>query len=293
MRRKSLGVACALLASLLLSSCSYVAVKEQKVVKEESEQKTEQKVEGTDNDNKSEDNKEFNEGYVGEIMISCAASLEVAMEEDLIPLFNEIYPNIKVEGTYDSSGKLQAQIEEGASVDVFFSAATKQMDALVEKDLIDKDSVKELLKNKIVLISSKADSEKYKSFEDMGKAEVIALGDPESVPVGQYAKEALTNMKLWDANKDKFTYGTNVTEVLNWVADGNAELGIVYATDAAKLADKVEVISYVPEDIIKDSIYPIGIVKSSREKDYANNFIKVLSSDDGKALFRKYGFIVE
>ena len=168
-----------------------------------------------------------------ELLIAAAASLEYSYEDELIPMFEKANPDITVKGTYDSSGKLQTQIEEGIEADIFMSAAAKQMNALAEENLVDKDSIVNLLENKIVLITP-ADTElELKEFTDITKAETIGIGDPASVPVGQYAQESLTNLGLWEAVSEKASLGTNVTEVLNWVAEGSADAGIVYATDAA------------------------------------------------------------
>lgn len=150
-----------------------------------------------------------------EILVAAAASLEYAYEDELIPMFEEQNPDITVSGTYDSSGKLQTQIEEGMEADVFMSAATKQMDALTEEGMIEEDSVTDLLENKIVLITSADSQLELSSFEDITKADTIAIGDPASVPVGQYSEEALTNLGLWDQVLAKASLGTNVTEVLN------------------------------------------------------------------------------
>ena len=166
------------------------------------------------------------------ILVAAAASLKNAYEDELIPMFEEQYPGVTVEGTYDSSGKLQTQIEEGLEADVFMSAATKQMKALDEEGMIASDTIVNLLENKIVLIVPAGSDSQIDSFEKIGDAASIALGDPESVPAGQYAKETLTNLNVWDSIQDKVSFGTNVTEVLNQVAAANADAGIVYATDA-------------------------------------------------------------
>ncbi|MEY8352409.1 molybdate ABC transporter substrate-binding protein [Lachnospiraceae bacterium 54-53] len=226
----------------------------------------------------------------GTVTIAAAASLETTLTEELIPMFQKQFPGITVEGTYDSSGKLQTQIEEGAPVDLFFSAATKQMDALKEKGLIADGTITELLENRIVFIVPKGEEGNYTSFEDIAKAENVALGDPESVPVGQYAKEALTNLNLWDEVSAKTSFGTNVTEVLNWVAEGSAKAGIVYATDAAQKPDDVTVVAEAPEGSVQKAIYPIGIVKDSGNPDGAQKFAEFLQSDEAMEVFVKNGF---
>ena len=118
-------------------------------------------------------------------------------------MFEEQNPGITVKGTYDSSGKLQTQIEEGIPADVFMSAATKQMDALSDQGLVESDSVVDLLENQIVLITGADSSLELQKFADITKANVIAIGDPESVPVGQYAKEVLTNLGIWEGYQQR------------------------------------------------------------------------------------------
>ena len=223
------------------------------------------------------------------VTIAAAASLETCLRDELIPLFEKQNPGITIEGTYDSSGKLQTQIEEGAGIDVFFSAATKQMDALNDEGMIQDGSVRNLLENKIVFIVPTGDEGNYSSFEDIAKAANAALGDPDSVPVGQYSKEALTNLGLWDEVLAKASLGTNVTEVLNWVAEGSAKAGIVYATDAAQ-TDKVTIVAEAPEGSVKKAIYPAGIIKDCENPDGAQKFIDFLASSEAMDIFVKNGF---
>ncbi len=227
------------------------------------------------------------------ILVAAAASLKNAYEDELIPMFEEQYPGVTVEGTYDSSGKLQTQIEEGLEADVFMSAATKQMKALNEEGMIASDTIVNLLENKIVLIVPTGSDSKIDSFEKIGDAASIALGDPESVPAGQYAKEALTNLNVWDSIQDKVSFGTNVTEVLNQVAAASADAGIVYATDAASKADQVTVVAEAPEGSLeKKVIYPVAVVKATAHEDAAKAFVEFLQTSEAIAVFESYGFVV-
>ena len=226
------------------------------------------------------------------ILVAAAASLKNAYEDELIPMFEEQYPGVTVEGTYDSSGKLQTQIEEGLEADVFMSAATKQMKALDEEGMIASDTIVNLLENKIVLIVPTGSDSKMDSFEKIGDAASIALGDPESVPAGQYAKEALTNLNVWDSIQDKVSFGTNVTEVLNQVAAASADAGIVYATDAASKADQVTVVAEAPEGSLeKKVIYPVAVVKATAHEDAAKAFVDSLQTPEAIAVFESYGFV--
>ena len=226
------------------------------------------------------------------ILVAAAASLKNAYEDELIPMFEEQYPGVTVEGTYDSSGKLQTQIEEGLEADVFMSAATKQMKALDEEGMIASDTIVNLLENKIVLIVPTGSDSKIDSFEKIGDAASIALGDPESVPAGQYAKEALTNLNVWDSIQDKVSFGTNVTEVLNQVAAASADAGIVYATDAASKAAQVTVVAEAPEGSLeKKVIYPVAVVKATAHEDAAKAFVDFLQTPEAIAVFESYGFV--
>lgn len=225
------------------------------------------------------------------LLVAAAASLKNVYEEELIPMFEERYPNILVEGTYDSSGKLQAQIEEGLEADVFMSAAAKQMDALEEKGMVVSETRVNLLENRIVLIVPSGSELGLSSFADIVKADAIALGDPASVPAGQYAKEALTFLGIWEEIQGRASFGTNVTEVLNQVAAASAEAGIVYATDAASMADSVTVVAEAPEgSLAQKVIYPVAVVKESAHKESAGAFMEFLQTDEAMAVFRSYGF---
>lgn len=240
------------------------------------------------------ESKEEEKADLGEqsILVAAAASLKNAYEDKLIPMFEEQYPGVTVEGTYDSSGKLQTQIEEGLEADVFMSAATKQMKALDDEGMIASDSIVNLLENKIVLIVPAGSDSKIDSFEKIGDAASIALGDPESVPAGPVRKEALTNLNVWDSIQDKVSFGTNVTEVLNQVAAASADAGIVYATDAASKADQVTVVAEAPEGSLeKKVIYPVAVVKATTHEDAAKAFVDFLQTPEAIAVFESYGFV--
>lgn len=226
-----------------------------------------------------------------DILVLAAASLT--------DVLTELANNYKTEtGTtvtfsFASSGALQTQIEAGSPADIFFSAAQKQMDALQEKDLIDNDTRKDLLENKVVLISPTNSNLNIKSFTDMTNANVtkIGLGEPKSVPVGQYSEEILSNLSILDTVKQKAVYGSDVRNVLSWVRTGEVDCGIVYATDA-QIANDINIIAEAPEGTHKKVIYPIAIVKSSANKEEAKKFIDYISNDKAAEAFKNYGFTV-
>jgi molybdate transport system substrate-binding protein len=224
------------------------------------------------------------------ILIAAAASLRNAYEQELIPRFQAKYPHITVEGTYDSSGRLQTQIEQGLAADVFMSAATTQMDNLVKGGNVAADSVRPLLENKIVLVKTAGTSTAVTGFGNITAAKVIALGDPASVPAGQYAQEIFTSLGNWDAVKAKASMGTNVTEVLNWVGAASAEVGVVYATDAAS-SKNVEIIADAPAgSLARPVIYPVGMTAASAHVGEAKLFIEFLASAEAMEVFKAYGF---
>ena len=227
----------------------------------------------------------------GDLYVFIAASLNNAMEV-IQKDFNEEYPDVNILFNADSSGTLQTQIEEGSRCDIFFSAATKQMDALVDEDLAKKDSVVDLLENKVVLIKPKDGETKVTGFENITDAANIALAG-EDVPVGQYSREIFKNLGIEDdVNKMEINEGKNVTDVLASVSEGSNEIGIVYATDAASVADKVDIIAEAPAGSLETPVlYPVGLTEASEsEAAAADAFLAYLQTDDALKVFEEYGF---
>ena len=225
----------------------------------------------------------------GEINISAAASLQDALEE--ITYTYEEEKDVKFNLNFGGSGALQTQIEEGAKADIFISAAQKQMKALVEGGLIEEENVSDLLINDVVLIVQKDDENKVTKIEDLANEEVtlVALGEPESVPVGQYSQEILDYYEIADLVNEKATYGSDVRQVLNWVASGEVDAGFVYRTDAM-IEEGVEIIEAAPEGSHKPVIYPAAILKDAENKELASDFLEYLKSDKALEIFENYGF---
>lgn len=225
------------------------------------------------------------------LTVSAAASLKDSMNE-IKQLYIKKHSNVTITYNFGASGTLQQQIEQGAPVDIFISAAVKQMNLLKDKNLLVNTTVKNLLKNDIVLIVPK-NSTKVKNFDDLTDDNVkkVALGEPKSVPVGEYSQDVLKNLKILDNVKSKAVYGKDVKEVLTWVETGDVDAGIVYKTDAL-VSDKVKVVASAPKDSHKDVIYPAAVIKGSKNMDAAKEFINYLSGDAAKKVFEKYGFNV-
>ena len=224
------------------------------------------------------------------INILAAASLTDVCTE-LEAMYEKDHPGVELTFSFASSGALQTQIEEGAPADIFFSASTKQMDALNGEGLMDSGSITELLENKIVLVVPASSDMDITSFEDVAtdKVAMIGLGDPESVPAGQYAEEVFTSLGILDEVKSKANYGSDVRTVLTWVEEGEVDCGVVYQTDAFT-TDKVKIITAAPEGSCRKVIYPAGIVKSTKNPEASKELLEFFKSDTATKVFEKYGF---
>lgn len=222
-----------------------------------------------------------------ELTVSAAASLTDVMEE-LAAQYETEHPEVDISFTFGGSGALQAQIEEGAPVDVFFSAAESNMDALEEQGLIDSASRKDMLQNEIVLIAPAGETKVTGFAEILDNNPRIALGEAESVPAGKYAMQIFENLGIWEQVQKQAVFASNVREVLEWVEMGEVDCGVVYATDA-KTSDKIQVICAAPEDA-PQVLYPAAVVKSSANPEQAQAFLDYLCSEEAQEAFTSYGF---
>ena len=220
------------------------------------------------------------------LVVGAAASLNEAFTE-LGQLFESNNPNWKVEFSFASSGNLKTSIEQGAPIDVFASAAEKQMDDLRETGHIDGNTVQLMLKNQLVLIVP--ESSEVKSLEELLNLRRIAIAEPSSAPVGQYAKQSLTNLGYWSRLEDKLILAKDVRQVLFYVEQNEVDAGFVYATDAAK-SGIVKVVTAMPEDSYPTALYPIGIVSSTKQKAIAEKWIEFVLSEEGQRVLSAYGF---
>ena len=221
------------------------------------------------------------------LLVSAAASLQNSLEE-IKPLYQK-KQNINLNYNFGASGALQQQIENGAPVDVFISAAKKQMDALESKGLILTGTRRNLLKNRLVLIVP--NSSNITNFKQLTDSQVkrIAIGEPKSVPAGQYAEEVLKNLGILSQIRPKFVLGNNVRQVLAAVESGNADAGIVYTTDA-KTSQQVKVVATAAENLHSPIVYPIAVLKSSKNSSAAKEYVQFLAGSQVRKVFDKYGF---
>jgi molybdate transport system substrate-binding protein len=224
-----------------------------------------------------------------EITVSAAISLKNAFEE-IAKLYGNKYTGTKVRLNFGASGDLVSQIMGGAPVDVFASAAQKDMDDLTAKGYIVPGSRADFVKNTIVLITPKPGP--VKSFRDLasGKVKLIAAGNPNTVPAGRYAAEIFDFYKITGSVKDKLVYAENVRQVLDYVARGEVDAGIVYATDAAVRPAETHIAVEAPDGSHKPVIYPIAAVKGTKYESAARAFIDMVLSEEGGAILKKYGF---
>ena len=186
---------------------------------------------------------------------------------------------------------MQYQIEQGAAVDIFISAAPQQMNRLAEKQLLLAKTRQNIVRNQMVLVVPK-EHRAIASFADLADRSVdkIALGEPNSVPAGQYAQEILTSLNIIDAVKAKAVYGKDVRQVFNYVATGNIDAGIVYRTDAID-AEGVEIIDVAPASAYSSVVYPAAVVRESNNIQAAEQMLQFLLSDEAQAIFQRHGFL--
>ena len=225
-----------------------------------------------------------------ELNVSAAASLTDVLKE-INGLYTQGKPNVKITPNFAASGTLQTQIENGAPADIFISAAAAQVDNLQIKELLLNDTRKNLLNNKVVLIVPSDSNLVISSFSDLAsdKVKKVAVGDPKSVPVGTYAQQTFDLLGITAQLQPKYIMGADVRQVLTYVESGNVDAGVVYSTDA-KTSTKVKVVAAAPDSINSKVVYPVAVIKASKNPDTAKDYINFLFGAQAKTAFEKYGF---
>jgi molybdate transport system substrate-binding protein len=224
------------------------------------------------------------------VLIAAAASLKEVLLK-IEPVFKQQNPTVTLQYSFAGSGPLQQQIEQGAPVDIFFSAAPKQMDALEQKGLIVSKTRHNLLTNRLVLIVPKDSPIHLQSFQDLAKAEVkqIAMADPNSVPAGQYGKAVLDRLKIYGSLQSKLVLSNSVRSVLAAVESGNADAGLVYKTDA-DLSRSVQIAAVANPNLHPPILYPAAMLKRTREPAAAQAYLNFLEGNPAKAIFKESRF---
>ncbi|NER79246.1 MAG: molybdate ABC transporter substrate-binding protein [Leptolyngbya sp. SIO1D8] len=223
------------------------------------------------------------------LTISVAASVQDAMKK-VQAAYQAAAPNVTITYNFGSSGSLAQQIAQGAPSDIFLSASQKWMDDLTENGQILDGSRQNLLQNAMVLIVP-AENAQVADFQDLeaGAVDKVAIGEPESVPAGRYAKEVLTTLNLFDGLQSQLVFTKDVRQVLSYVETGNVDAGLVYATDAMT-SEQVQVVASAPPETHAPIVYPIAVVNDSANQDAAQAFVDFLTTDTTIAIFQEHGF---
>lgn len=226
--------------------------------------------------------------FADDLVVSAAASLSNSFN-DLGKAFEGKHPGDKVVLNFAASDVLLKQIEQGAPADVFASADEITMDRAENSKAVDTSTRKDFASNSLVLIVGNGVTAPA-SLQDLIKPEYahIAVGNPDSVPAGRYAKEALDAANLWERLQPQIVPTQNVRQALDYVARGEAQAGFVYATDAGTQKEKVHIAMTVPTST--PVRYPIAVTAKSAHADLAGSFTEFVESPEGQAILKKYGF---
>jgi len=230
-------------------------------------------------------------GPAKEITVSAAISLKDAFVE-MGKIFKERHPGVKLVFNFAASGDLARQIEAGAPVDLFASAAQKDMDDLDRKGLLVANSRTNFASNKVVLVKPARSRIPLNSFQDLQKNEIkrMVIGNPKTVPAGRYAEEVLRYFSLWNVIKEKLIFAEHVRQGLDYVARNEVDAAIVYSTDAFIRDKQVKIVAVAPDGSHQPIIYPIALVKGTKNENLAKSFISLILSEEGKKVLQKFGF---
>ena len=226
-----------------------------------------------------------------ELTIFAAISLTDALTEIGAAFTTE--SQVKVYYNFAASTTLQRQLEKGASADIFISASPRQVIELEAEGLLAAESRYDLLTNRLVLVSRETAGISVKTPDNLAAPEIsrIAIGHPDIVPAGTYAKEALTHLGLWETLHPKLVFGVDVRATLAYVTAGNVDVAVVYKTDTT-LSENIKVLYQFPLEAYTPIVYPAVVMKSSPRKQLARIFIEHLQSADSTVIFEKHGFTV-
>lgn len=226
-----------------------------------------------------------------ELVLSVAVSLKEAVEE-LGREFVAGRPGVTLRYNFGASGDLQKQIEAGAPVDIFLSAAQRQTDELDRQKLIVPETRRNFARNVLTVVKPADSRVDLTKAADLLESRVgrIVIGNPKTVPAGQYAEESLRALGLWERLQPKLIFAENVRQALDYVARGEVEAGFVYTTDAAARAQGVKEAFRLPEDSYRPVVYPGAVVAGSKQPALARAFLELLVSERGRTVLARFGF---
>jgi molybdate transport system substrate-binding protein len=226
-----------------------------------------------------------------ELTFSVAISMKDAVEA-LGRRFTEARPGLVLRYNFGSSGELQKQIEAGAPVDLFISAASRQMDELERKRLIDPATRRVFARNVLVVVKPRDSALDLARPGDLLDARVrnLVVGNPRTVPAGQYSEDSLRALGLWDRLRPKLVFAENVRQALDYVARGEVDAGLVYATDAALRAREVTEAFRPPAGTYGPVVYPVAVVRDSKHPRLAQEFITLLLGAEAQTVLARLGF---
>ena len=226
-----------------------------------------------------------------DVTLSVAVSLKDVTEE-LGRGFMAAHPGVTLRYNFGASGDLQKQIEAGAPVDVFLSAAQRQMDELEKQNLIVAASRRAFARNALTVVKPADSRIDITKPADLLESRVgrIVIGSPKTVPAGQYAEESLRALGLWERLLPKIVFSENVRQALDYVARGEVDAGFVYTTDAASRAQGVKEAFRPPDDSYRPVVYPGAVVTASKQPALARAFLDLLGGPPGRTALSRFGF---
>jgi molybdate transport system substrate-binding protein len=226
-----------------------------------------------------------------EVVLSAAVSMKDVLEE-LGRGFVAARPGVTLRYNFGSSGELQKQIEAGAPIDVFVSAGERQMDELERKGLIVGATRRVFARNVLTVVKPADSTVDIARPSDLLDARItkIVIGNPRTVPAGQYAEESLRALGLWDRLRPRLVFSENVRQALDYVARGEVDAGFVYTTDVAVRAGKVKEAFRPAEDTYRPVLYPAAVVRGGKQAALGQAFVDLLVGREGRAVLVRFGF---
>ena len=222
---------------------------------------------------------------------SVAVSLKEAVQE-LGRRFMASHPGLVLRYNFGSSGELSKQIEAGAPIDLFLSAAERHMDELQRRGLVAAATRRVFARNVLVAVKpldSPLDLARPTDLLDR-RVHRVVLGNPKTVPAGQYAEQSLRALGMWERLTPRLVYAENVRQALEYVARGEVDAGFVYASDLAARPGRVKEGFRPGADTYQPITYPVAVITGAREAALAEAFIALLLSPEGQTVLTRFGF---